>query len=340
MRPKALISMVGCLLVMTLILCLTHAAVAAEAKGYVWSTVPPGGTIYITTNALASVTSDVTGMKSFVETAVNLDVAQMDVHLKKADFVQSGFPRVVRGYEGTFPAYKGKASNNIRLVMFGPLTKTPWFSMKRYSNVTSWDQMKGKKILGGVTQMYLKFADATLKYHKVRDQVKELRMGVGTDDLVHSMTEGRVDACFGWTGTMMYDFHSAGGYNIIEQPAEEVNTIIQQFDQKGWVPVLVKKGEFGASKDYQTAAIPVALLAGIHVPKDVVYQIVKAIMSNQEKLAKIHEKAGEFDKEDVLVGLGCPIHPGAKQYFKEHGMWTSDLEAENQKLLKMYDFKE
>jgi TRAP-type uncharacterized transport system substrate-binding protein len=289
---------------------------------------------------MASISGGITGYKNYVEVAINVDVAQMAVHLGKAEFAQSGFPRIVRGYDGTFGAYKGKNTNNIRLVLIGPLTKTPWFSMKRYDNITSWDQMKGKKILGGVTGMYMQFAEASLKYHKVYNEIKELKMGVGTADFLNSLVEGRAAAGLGWSGTMMYQMQSAGGYNIIDQPADEVNTIIKQFDQKGWVPTVLRKGEFGAEKDYSTAAIPVALLAGVHVPSEVVYKTLAAIMDSTEKLAKIHEKAGQFDKEDALVGLGCPIHPGAKKYFQEQGMWTSELETENQRLLKMYGFKE
>lgn len=338
MREKKKFFMVA-LIVITLLLIGVN-GFAATKDAYVWLTPPPGGTLYITTGALASVAGDKVGTKNYVETCINCDVLQMAVHLGKADFGQSGFPRVVRGYEGTFAAFKGKKTNNIRLAIIGPLTKTPWYSMKRYANVTSWDQMKGKKILGGVTGMYMKFAEASLKYHKVFDQIKELRMGVGTKDFSTSLIEGRADVGFGWSGTQMYQFQSAGGYNIVEQSEQEVNAIIKEFDQKGWVPTVLKKGEFGAPQDYHMAGIPVALLTGIHVPKDVVYNTLKAIMESKKWLDKIHAKAGMFDKEDALVGLGCPIHPGAKQYYQEAGMWTPALEKENQRLLAMYGFKE
>lgn len=339
MKEKKWKSVMGLIVIFTLFFSINCFAAAAE-DAYVWLTPPPGGTLYITTGAMASIASDKAGFKNYVETAINVDVAQMAVHLGKAEFAQSGFPRIVRGYDGTFGPYKGKKTNNIRLVIIGPLTKTPWYSMKRYANVTSWDQMKGKKILGGVTGMYMKFAESSLKYHKVFDQIKELKMGVGTQGFLNNLIEGRADVGFGWSGTMMYQMQSAGGYNIIEQPADEVNAIIKQFDQKGWVPTVLKKGEFGAAKDYGTAAIPVGLLAGKHVPNEVVYKTLAAIMDSKEKLSKIHEKAGEFDKQDALVGLGCPIHAGAKKYYQEQGMWTPELEAENQRLLKMYGFKE
>ncbi len=342
MKKRTYSVMVGLVLVVTLIIVNNCLAASSEPKkGYIWASNPSGGAIYITTGALATVTAEATGIKSFVQTEINLDVTQMAISEGKGDFGQSGFPRIVRGYDGTFAPYKNKGpSKNIRMVLFGPMTKTPWFSMKRYANLTSWEQMKGKKIMGGVTDMYLKFAEATLKYHNVLTQVKELRMGIGNDDFSRSTIEGKVDVSFGWTGTLMYDFQFAGGYNVIEQPKDEVNLLVSQYDQKGWVGTTVKKGDFGAPQDYNTAAVPVALLAGIHVPRDVVYQTLKAIMNNKEKLTKIHQEAGYYDKEDALIGLGCPIHPGAKQYYQEQNMWTPALEAENQKLLSMYGLKE
>lgn len=342
MKSKRVLLSAGMVLFGLLMIC-THGLGASpeHKKGYIWASNPSGGAIYITTGALATVTTEATGIKSFVQTEINLDVTQMEISEGKADFGQSGFPRIVRGYDGTFAPYKNKGpTKNIRMVLFGPMTKTPWFSMKRHANITSWEQMKGKKIMGGVTDMYLKFAEATMKHHNVLAQVKELRMGVGNDDFTRSTIEGKVDVSFGWTGTLMYDFQFAGGYNVVEQPKDEVDLIVSQYDQKGWVGTMVRKGDFGAPQDYHTAAVPVALLAGVHVPKDIVYQVLKAIMANKEKLTKIHVEAGYYDKEDALIGLGSPIHPGAKQYYLEQGMWTSALEAENQKLLSMYGFKE
>ena len=309
-----------------------------EAK-YVWQTPPPGGTLYITTGALALVFTDVTGIKSYVESVISCDVLQMNVHLGRADFGQSGTPRVMAGYDGTFAPYKGEATNNIRLVMIGPITKTPWFSIKQQADLKSWDEMKGKIIMGGVTGMYMDFAEATLKYHNLWEEIKELRLGIGSPDFRLSLIEGRVDAGFGWSGTHMYDFDAAGGYNIIEQPADEVKAIVEEYGQKGWLSTTLYKDEFGAPQDYQVSGIAVALLTGIHVPEDVVYQVVKATIENNEKLAKIHAKAGMFSEENALVALPCPIHPGAKKYYQEAGMWTDELEAENQRFLDMYGFK-
>ena len=316
------------------------ATAPAEKAAYVWYTPPPGGTLYITTGAMSLVSSDITGIKSFMETVVNCDVLQMAIHQGEADFGQSGFPRVVAGYDGTFANFEGVATNNIRLAVIGPITKTPWYSMKQQADITTWEGLKDKIINGGVTGMYMNFAEATLKYHGIFDDIKELRMADSSADFARSLIEGRVDAAFGWTGTQQYEFDAAGGYNVIEQPAEEVLAIVKEYEQKGWVPVVVNEGEFGSPQAYNTAGIPVALLTGIHVPADDVYAILAAIMDNTEALTSIHEKAGEFDKVDALVGLGCPIHPGAKKWYEENGMWTDALETENQRLLDMWGMEE
>ncbi len=317
----------------------TVTAPAVKEK-YVWVTPPPGGTIYITTGALALVADEVGGMKSYVETVINCDVVQMNVNLGKADFGQSGSPRIEAGYQGTFAGFKGEATKNIRVVLVGPATKTPWFSMKAQSNITSFEEMKGKILLGGVTQMYTDYAEASLKYHGVFEDIKELRMGVGSPDLIRSLIEGRVDAVFGWSGTAMYEYDAAGGYNIIEETPEEIKALSDEYGLSGWFGTTLFKGEFDAPRDYQVAAMAVPLLTNIDVPNDVVYTLLESIFASQERLAKIHEKAGMFNKEGALIALAAPIHPGAKQYYQDAGMWTDALEARNQQLLDKWGFKE
>ena len=318
----------------------TTVTAPAVKEKYVWVTPPIGGTLYITTSALALVADEVGGMKSYVETVINCDVVQMNVNLGKADFGQTGTPRVEAGYYGTFAGYKGEATKNIRLVFVGPATKTPWFSMKEQANLTTFDEMKDKVLLGGVTQLYMDYAEASLKYHGVRDDVKELRMGVGSADLARALIEGRVDAVFGWSGTFMYEYDAAGGYNIIEETAEEVAAINKEYGQRGWFGTTLYKGEFDAPKDYQVAAFAVPLITNVDLPNEVIYTLVESVMDSQERLAGIHEKAGMFNKAGALAALPCPIHPGAKQYYKDAGMWTDALEARNQELLDVWGLKE
>lgn len=343
MKGKKIASLVVGLLVVSLLVMTLGSfgcAPTPAKEKYVWVTPPVGGTLYITTGALALVADEVGGMKSYVETVINCDVVQMDVNLGKADFGQSGSPRVEAGYYGTFAGFKGEATKDIRLVLVGPATKTPWFSMKKQANITTFDEMKGKILLGGVTQLYMDYAEASLKYHGVFDDIKEFRMGVGSADLARALIEGRVDAAFAWTGTFMYDYDAAGGYNIIEETPEEVAAINAEYGQKGWFGTTVYKGEFDAPQDYQSAAFAVPLITNIGLSNDVIYTLIKSIIESEERLAGIHEKAGLFNKAGALACLPCPIHPGAKKYYQEQGMWTDALEARNQELLDVWGLKE
>ena len=56
-------------------------------------------------------------------------------------------------------------------------------------------------------------------------------------------------------------------------------------------------------------------------PDKVVYVLVKAVFENFEDFKKLHPAFGRLTKEQMVKdGLSAPLHPGAKQYYKEAGL--------------------
>jgi len=92
------------------------------------------------------------------------------------------------------------------------------------------------------------------------------------------------------------------------------------FDNKlGMVP----KGTYEfMEKDYPTIRMSVFLLAGKHVPDEVVYKYVKALAENEERVKAIGGtlKAGFAAAKMPTNPSGLPIHPGALRYYREKGL--------------------
>ena len=90
-------------------------------------------------------------------------------------------------------------------------------------------------------------------------------------------------------------------------------------NQLGMVP----KGTYEfMEKDYPTIRMSVFLLAGKHVPDEVVYKYVKALAENEDRVKAIGGtlKNGFARAKMPNDPSGLPIHPGALRYYKEKGL--------------------
>lgn len=85
---------------------------------------------------------------------------------------------------------------------------------------------------------------------------------------------------------------------------------------------MVPKGTYPfMEKDYPTVRMSVMLLAGAHVPEEVVYKYVKALGDNEAAVQKIGGSMQVFTlKAMVTNSPKLPIHPGALRYYKEKGL--------------------
>ena len=75
-------------------------------------------------------------------------------------------------------------------------------------------------------------------------------------------------------------------------------------------------------KDYPTVRMWVSLLAGAHVPDEVVYKYVRAIAENE---AHVQSIGGSLKTSFTTANMttnpaGLAFHPGALRYYKEKGL--------------------
>ncbi len=86
---------------------------------------------------------------------------------------------------------------------------------------------------------------------------------------------------------------------------------------------LVKKDSYPfMTQDYTTIRMSVFLLAGAHVPDEVVYKYVKAVADGE---ARVQAVGGSLKTSFTTAKMttnpaGLPVHPGALRYYKEKGL--------------------
>ena len=103
----------------------------------------------------------------------------------------------------------------------------------------------------------------------------------------------------------------------------ERGTIQKAADTFNFKADMVEKGTYPfMDKDYPTVRMWVSLLAGSHVPDEVVYKYVKAIAENEKRVQDIGGslKTSFTTQKMVVNPANLPYHPGALRYYKEKGL--------------------
>ena len=77
----------------------------------------------------------------------------------------------------------------------------------------------------------------------------------------------------------------------------------------------------GNDQETQTFGVGATFVSSTKVPKETVYQVVKAVFENFDDFRKLHPAFTNLKKEQMVKdGLSAPLHGGAAQYYKEVGL--------------------
>jgi TRAP transporter TAXI family solute receptor len=83
-------------------------------------------------------------------------------------------------------------------------------------------------------------------------------------------------------------------------------------------------------KDYATFGMYSFMIARDDLPDDLVYQLVKAVFENQQRLVKATPAASQTLPHNVDKNTFLPFHPGAVRYYREIGITIPDALAATQ----------
>ena len=107
--------------------------------------------------------------------------------------------------------------------------------------------------------------------------------------------------------------------SIDEKSCPAVKNILKKypFYGKGVIP----KGMYkGVNHDTVSYGVKATLVTSADMDDKSVTTIMKAILDNFEQFKKLHPAYKTITKESLVEGLGAPLHPAAKAYFKKIGI--------------------
>lgn len=139
-----------------------------------------------------------------------------------------------------------------------------------------------------------------------------------------AITDGKADVFMNARNlgdSLVKDIHGKRALMWIDGDPKVMQKAADVFNNKvGMVP----SGTYPfTEKAYPTVQMWVSLLAGSHVPDEVVYKYVKAIAENESRVQSIGGslKSAPFTRATMVANpANLPYHPGALRYYKEAGL--------------------
>ncbi|MEM7522881.1 MAG: TAXI family TRAP transporter solute-binding subunit [Pseudomonadota bacterium] len=138
-----------------------------------------------------------------------------------------------------------------------------------------------------------------------------------------ALCDNKVDAIIYTVGNpngSIQEATTACDTNLVNVTGDAVQKLV---DDNGFYRTATIPGGMynGNPNDTTTFGVGATFVTSASVPDNVVYELVKAVMTNFDDFKKLHPAFGVLKKEEMAKdGLSAPLHPGAEKYYKEAGV--------------------
>lgn len=88
----------------------------------------------------------------------------------------------------------------------------------------------------------------------------------------------------------------------------------------GTIISTIEPGVYKNDEELKIPFVPGYIFTHENTDEELVYEIVKTMLENPEKMSAIHPTAKNINPESIRKGVGIPFHPGAEKYFEEKGI--------------------
>lgn len=103
--------------------------------------------------------------------------------------------------------------------------------------------------------------------------------------------------------------------------SDKAMALVKSFDlTEMYIPAGTYPKAANGDKEIRTAAAASVITVHKDMSEDLAYRITKALMDNLDKMRALHASLKSFEPEMAVTGIGAPLHPGAKRYYKEVGI--------------------
>jgi len=137
-------------------------------------------------------------------------------------------------------------------------------------------------------------------------------------EAANGLRDGNCDVAFITAGVptaAVRDVAAQKDVVVVAIPATVADKLIQKYPF--YAKFKVPKDTYPKqTADVDTLAVRAMLVVNASLDEKVIYEVTKAIFTNQERLVMAHSQGKNIKKETALEGMPIPLHPGADRFLK------------------------
>jgi len=300
--------------------------VTVQAGPQTLATLPPGAINYVQAQVIAKVIQQNSDLQMRVIPFRGNSAEMEAVNSKQVGFSVMDATDATVAVEG-IKEFKGRPLKNLR-VAFTIMPFAVGLMVKKDSDIQTIADLKGRKFPTGWTSFKNGealsngcLATAGLSLKDV-DPVPASNLIQAADDFKAGRTVGTM---FAIGAPKVAEVNAAlGGIRFIslDNSPEAVGRMKSVRSEYYSMTVNPRPNWPGILKQTNLLGFNLILLAGTHIPDDIVYKVVKAVYPNKAELAKGHPSFNAFSQKGMTSKYGTlRYHPGAIKFYKEMGMW-------------------
>ncbi|MDR1831866.1 MAG: TAXI family TRAP transporter solute-binding subunit [Fusobacteriaceae bacterium] len=141
-------------------------------------------------------------------------------------------------------------------------------------------------------------------------------------EAVNAMRDGQADAAFQVAGiptAAIVDLATQKPVRLVEIGADTLKKLNEKYSY--YTALTIPGGSYSTVKDdVKTVTVQSMLVVSAKFSEDLVYNMLKALYENQDRIAAAHKMGALIKPESALTGMSIELHPGAVKYYKEKGL--------------------
>jgi len=302
------------------------APASAQKAGWpdsmVLGTAAVGGTYFIYGQGWANLVNETVGTKISTQQTQG---PNQNMILADRNDVQLGMVTMGVAYEGWTGEgdwTQGKKFNNVRAIF--PMYDTPFHIITMAnSGIKTFKDLDGKRV--GVGPRAGTSGTYWPRYFKDFGLNVTVRNGAGSD-MASQLADGLIDAFGFGAGLPISAFSELEAQHEVRYigfTEEERQKLLE--NHPSLAPTTIPANTYRQLKeDQKTVGVFNFAIANKDLPDDLVYEIVKAVMDNHDRMKQIHASSAETVPANATKNSFLTWHPGAVRYFQEKGIKLAD----------------
>lgn len=153
---------------------------------------------------------------------------------------------------------------------------------------------------------------------------------------VRALMEGRVDAAVAAVGMgIVSEADARVGVRFLPAGQQPEGVRVAQGIMPGGDVTLRTAGPAGIKTDISLWSYGIAVVASTHMPDEVASTLLKSWSEHWKELEPVHPQLRGWSPEKFVQKTATiPYHPGSIKFYKEKGLWSSEMDRNQEVLLR------